>query len=122
MTKSAKVLSVVGGLSLLSDEDFDELSGFCEDTLELLVNAPDLLTVKVSYEESAAGQPVDSILVALSAPRSEIAMIVGRGAETARALHRVFLSVARRMGWKGELRLDWQPVELHVAEALKVAA
>ena len=115
---TAKVLSVVGGLSLLSDGDFEELTGFCEDTLELLVNAPDTLTVKVAYEESSQGEPVDSILVSLSAPRSEVAMIVGRGAETARALHRVFLSVARRMGWKGELRLDWQPVEVTSSAAL----
>lgn len=99
----------VEGVKFLADEDFEELSGYIEDTLGLLVNDPDSLSVKVSYEEAADGRPIDSILVLIGAPRSEIAMIVGRGAETARALHRVFFSVARRMGFKGTVRLSWTP-------------
>ena len=113
------MVTKISGVKHLSDEDFEELSGYIEDTLELLVNDPEALSVKVSYEESHEGSPVDSILVMLSAPRSEIAMIVGRGAETARALHRVFFSVARRMGFKGNVRLAWNPEE--VAAASKAA-
>lgn len=110
-------IKAVEGVKFLADEDFVELSDYIGDTLELLVNDPDSLSVKVSYEEAADGRPLDSILVMLSAPRSEIAMIVGRGAETARALHRVFFSVARRMGFKGTLRLDWTPEAESAAKA-----
>jgi len=111
----------IEGVKLLSNDDFSEFSEYVEDTLNLLVNDPDSLSVKVGYEEANDGRPLDSILVEISGPKSEIAMIVGRGAETARALHRVFFSVARRMGFKGTVRLAWTPEEAAPAAALSAA-
>lgn len=95
----------------LSTEDFTEFSEYVDDTLKLLVNAPEKLAIRVSYGETHDGDPVDEILMSIDGPRSEIAMFVGRGGETVRALHRVFYSVARRMGWKGTVRLSWSPEE-----------
>jgi predicted RNA-binding protein YlqC (UPF0109 family) len=95
----------------LSTEDFTEFGEYVDDTLKLLVNAPEKLTVRVTYGETHDGDPVDEILVGIDGPRSEIAMFVGRGGETVRALHRVFYSVARRMGWQGTVRLTWSPAE-----------
>jgi predicted RNA-binding protein YlqC (UPF0109 family) len=97
-------------IEALSTEDFVELSEYIDDTLRLLVNVPDRLAVAVTYGETNDGDPVDEILVSIDGPRSEIAMFVGRGGETVKALHRVFYSVARRMGWKGSVRLSWEPL------------
>lgn len=53
--------------------------------------------------------PEGDVLVHLSAPRAEVAMVVGRGADTARSLHRVLSCVARNWGHEGDVRLTWQP-------------
>jgi len=49
------------------------------------------------------------LLVAVSAPRSEVAMVIGKGGDTARGLHRVLSCIARNWGHEGELRLTWEP-------------
>jgi predicted RNA-binding protein YlqC (UPF0109 family) len=82
--------------------DFTDL---VTDSLCALVTDPDCLQVGVHETETG-------LVVDLHAPREQIAMVVGKRAETAAALHRVFLCMARNwhlIGQHGTLDLAWSP-------------
>lgn len=86
-------------------EDFQDL---VEDNLCALVCNPDALAVGVHANPRQEG----ALVVDIVAPRSEIAMIVGKGGDTAKALHRLFLCQARNWGIiprDGTLSLSWDP-------------
>lgn len=81
--------------------DFSDLAA---DTLDALVGHPDQIETTVSVQG-------EEIVVNLYAPRAEIAMVVGKQAATAAALHRVLSCIARNWGHVGTVRLGWTPTD-----------
>lgn len=82
-------------------QDFSDLAA---DTISALTLHPSKVDTKVCLDGK-------EILVSLSAPRAEIAMVVGKQGATAQALHRVLSCIARNWGHEGTVRLAWQPTD-----------
>ena len=92
----------------MSNTLFDDFEELVADNLAALVCNPDSLTVGLHQNPNREGE----LIVDIVAPRSEIAMIVGKSGETVKALHRVFLCQARNWGLvpkDGTLALSWDP-------------
>lgn len=87
-----------------SSEDFKDFSELAQDIVLALVNEP--AACQVDVEGTTRG-----MLVHLSGPRSEVAMVVGKQGATAAALHRVLFAMARRAGFHGTLNLEWTPTD-----------
>jgi predicted RNA-binding protein YlqC (UPF0109 family) len=82
-----------------------EFSDLAVDMVCALTLQPSKVDVSVGSGENG------EILVGISAPRSEVAMIVGKKGATAAALHRVLSCIARNWGHEGDVRLAWQPTD-----------
>lgn len=93
----------------MATQDFQDFSELATDMVCALTLQPALVEVSVSEDQSEGDSGV--ILVSLQAPRSEIAMVVGRGAETAKSLHRLLQCIARNFGSESDVRLEWHPTD-----------
>jgi predicted RNA-binding protein YlqC (UPF0109 family) len=81
--------------------DFCELA---EDTIKALVADPDAVSLCFHREN-------DTISVELSGSRAMIAMFVGKGGDTARAVQRVLYCQARNAGLASRVFLTWEPTD-----------
>jgi len=84
---------------------FEDFGDLVEDTLLALVNDPDSVSIGVHQNPTCEGE----LIVDIVAPRAMLAMIVGKGGDTAKALHRIFLCQARNWGLATSMRLSWDP-------------
>lgn len=93
----------------MQTQDFQDFSELATDMIAALTMQPALVDVSVSEDQSEGDTGV--IHVALRAPRSEIAMVVGRGAKTAESLHRILKCIARNFGSESDVKLTWEPTD-----------
>lgn len=86
----------------MEKQNLTDFSDLAADLIAALTLHPSEVDVAVNPEGAC-------LVVSLSAPRAEVAMVIGRGGDTARALHRVLSCVARNWGHEGDVRLAWTP-------------
>lgn len=98
----------------MTDTEFSELSDFIKDTFDLLVQDPKSIEIVVKRRED----PPD-IVVSIRGQSSQLAFIVGKHALTVRACDRIFHSIARRMGFRGDLVMRWLPIDAGEGEEWK---